>query len=88
MCIPLSVGWMNTLEFAVRRLLCDGRTSGLYQSFLEFCDAPTGIDICPPNRLRALVMKRRNLRARSVTDVKIPGSGDRVSPWRTRVPLG
>jgi 20S proteasome alpha/beta subunit len=35
---------------------CGGDTSGLYRSFLELCDAPTGIDICPPNRLCAFVV--------------------------------
>ena len=50
-------------------------TSGLYRSFLELCDASTGIDIGPPNRLRAFIVfgdEVPHLRARSVTDVKIP----------------
>src|ERR687897_3284098 len=31
-------------------------TSGLYLSFLELYDAPAGVDVCPPNRLRAFVV--------------------------------
>ena len=47
------------LREAARRLgsqVRQPRTSGLYQSFLESCDAATVIGICPPHRLRAVVV--------------------------------
>src|SRR4029453_4660041 len=38
------------------QLISLASTSGLYRSFLELCDASTGIDIGPPNRLRAFIV--------------------------------